>query len=506
MSASTLNNERPTFGVEVEFLIPTIRQSGEDPHGHVEGNIPPVLRIPPFNDPGEYARDRVKEVLDECFGTLPSGQFGIFKPPTLLERYKNWDVDNDASLLPPLSDIFNKYTTWVEVEIASPVQYASPKGFEAINFAISMITSRFRCHVNPSCGLHIHVGLGANRIPLEHMRRMASLSYAVEPLLFTLQHPTREVNMHCMQLQYYSNLVLQGPERDNEVLHNHSAWVGHPFGCTQVGRERRHGEAPLLVRESNDDSAHVNAFLETREAGHYEPYTKPGDSRHTTLLPSDIFDEIDSRISTSQLPSTSTTTTMPAAEPARQRAIPRLRQKKYNQVALTKMNDTNERWGSSLYNGRLNLRIAGGPSPSVFAATERIYSQPSTCNIGNLLTVDGGTRSSISFHHYRCLHFEPPLLSPRTIEVRLSKSSLDGEWVSTWAKIITGLFRFALYSSPSEFIDVLENCERATKVDGAYDIVDLLDDIGLFAEAVIVEKRLMAHKDKWDLKFVESEA
>ncbi|KAI0456465.1 putative amidoligase enzyme-domain-containing protein [Xylaria acuta] len=501
MSPSMLRNERPTFGVEIEFLIATIREGEKDPHGDVEG-IQPVLRVPNGIEPRDYAHSRVREVLDECFGTLSSRETESLSPPTILETYREWVVGLDESLLPSRSETYNQYT-WAAIEIASPVQYASPRGFEAINFAISAITSRFRCHVNPSCGLHVHVGLGAERIPLEHMRRMASLSYAVEPLLFALLDPSREVNINCKQLQYYSNLVLEDPELDSQVLHNNPAWSDYQLYCTQVGRERRHGEAPLLAREANNDPAHIDAFLETRKAGHYEPFTKPGDSRHTVLLPSDISDEIDSRISTAQLPPPSTT---PPAEPARQRGITRLGRKNYNQVSLTRMNYASQRWGADLWTDQLNLRIAGRPSPSVFEATERIYAQPSTCNIGNLLTVIGGTRSTISFHHYRCFQFDPPMTSARTIEVRMSQGSLDGEYIVTWAKILTGLFRFALYSSPSEFIDLMTKCERAAKVEGSYDVVDLLDDIGLFAEAVIVEKRLIANKDEWDLKFVEPKA
>ncbi|KAI1749460.1 putative amidoligase enzyme-domain-containing protein [Xylaria castorea] len=498
MSASTLRNERLTFGVEIEFLIATIPENENDPHSHIDG-IPPVLRVPEFKGPGDYAHSKVREVLDEYFGTPPSRDIGSFSPRTVLDNYRNWQVDIDYSIVPPP---WNKQYTFASVEIASPVQYASPNGFDAINFAISAITSRFRCVVNLSCGLHVHVGLGAGRIPLEHLRRMASLSYAVEPLLYTLHHPMRGVNINCKQLRYYSNLVLESPDLDSDVLHNNPNWQDHQFYCIPLGRERRHGEAPLSVREADDDLAHVNAFLETRKAGHYEPFTKPGDSKHTILLPSDIFQEINGRISTVQLPSLSTT---PPAEPARQRRIPRLGLRKDNQVSLTKLNSAYKWWGTSLRDDDIHLRIAR-PSPSVFEATERIYSQPSTCNIGQLLTSTAVPRSAISFHHYGCFNFSPPLESPRTIEMRIGQGSLDGTWISTWAKIVTGLFRFALYSSPSEFIDILANCERATKTEGAYDIVDLLDDIGLFAEAVTVEKRLMAHKDEWDLKFVEPKA
>lgn len=172
-----------------------------------------------------------------------------------------------------------------------------------------------------------------------------------------------------------------------------------------------------------------------------------------------------------------------------------------------RMNYANGQWGTSIRGDHIDIRAAGDPGPSVAEATERIYSQPSTCNVAQLLHSSvGDQRSGTSFHYYRCFNFDPLMVSSRTIEIRMGEGSLCGEWICTWAKIVTGLFKFALHSSPSVFMDVLEKCERATKVEGVYDVVDLLDDIGLFAEAVIVEKRLLAYKDEWELEFVEPEA
>lgn len=272
MFVGALHNELPTFGVEIEFYVATLRRNEEDPHGLVEG-IPPVLRLPRSAQPGRYVYGKVQDILDKYFSTSPQ-EGGIFLPPTVL-KYRDWDVGSDGSLLPTRSDLYDKYT-WIPVEIASPVQYGSPKGFEAINFAISLITSQFRCHVNRSCGLHVHVGLGADRIPLEQIKRFATLSYAVEPLLYTLQHPAREINLNCKTLRYFSNLARSSPELDDHVPHNNPEYRNTEFNCTQLGRERRHGEERLSVWETNNSQADVDAFLETRQAGHYEPLLDPG--------------------------------------------------------------------------------------------------------------------------------------------------------------------------------------------------------------------------------------
>ncbi|TGJ86737.1 hypothetical protein E0Z10_g2057 [Xylaria hypoxylon] len=189
--------------------------------------------------------------------------------------------------------------------------------------------------------------------------------------------------------------------------------------------------------------------------------------------------------------------------PARQRNIPRLRLPQFNSRELLSMRRRLVRFEKAIPEYVMDRVQKRGPGPGVFEATQRIYSQPASCYISSLLS--GETRPAISLEGYDCTSLDPEN-HRRTIEVRFGEGSLDGEWVSIWAKIIVGLFEFALYSSPSKFIDVLENCDRATKEDGIYDVIDFLDDIGLFAEAEIAERRLTANKDRWNLTFVEPES
>jgi hypothetical protein len=55
-------------------------------------------------------------------------------------------------------------------------------------------------------------------------------------------------------------------------------------------------------------------------------------------------------------------------------------------------------------------------------------------------------------------------------------------------------------------MDVLTNCEQAMKGNAIYDVIDLLDDMGLFAEAEITEKRLTANMRQWNLEFANAES
>lgn len=281
-----------------------------------------------------------------------------------------------------------------------------------------------------------------------------------------------------------------------------SEWV-HPgvtFVCDRyMGRDRRHGEYPMSAREDNTDDTHIDAFLKTRMPGHFEPFTKPGDSKHTEILLSDVSHELDLRISAAQdaqdaqLPPTMT----PPAEPARKRDTPRVRLPPFDLKRLLE-----SAWELSHVGAAIpDEFLSRGPGTGVWEATERIYAQPASCHIAEQLS--SYERPAISFMSYLCERLTASKTEMRTIEFRMADGSLDGEWIATWAKICAGLFTFALYASPGDFIDVLENCDRAVKEDGVYDVVDLLDEVGLFAEAKYVERRLMENGEKWGLEFVE---
>ncbi|KAI1272926.1 putative amidoligase enzyme-domain-containing protein [Xylaria sp. FL0933] len=451
--------ERPTFGVEIEFMIATLPMDAVDPIDAT--GLAPVLRTPIIKDNdryyGEYTLAKVREALRECFGPGPK-----IDPDNIRDKFLDWQVDADPSISETVPSL--PYT-FVGVEVSSPVQFATPEAFDVISRAISTITSKFRCIVDVSCGLHVHVGLGEERLSLEQIRRIASLSYAAEPLLFTLHDPARKVNSYCRPLQDYSYLADKFANQDfNAALETDMYHQGFdasvPTFCQYLGGERRHGEAPMSYRAKNVDEDHIAAFLETRQHGHFEPFTQPGDSS-TPIIPA---------------PAGRVPSTIISVGQARHRDIPRLRHVRYNIEELLGMSA--HLWPRRLtvptdLLDRLNER---GPGPSVFQATEIIYSQPSSDYISELLS--GHQRPAIGLQAYECAAMTTRRVL-HTIEFRLGEGSLDGEWIATWAKICVGIFKFA-------------------------DVIDLLDDIGLFAEAVIAERRLMANENRWKLRFMGS--
>ncbi|KAJ2991323.1 hypothetical protein NUW58_g2552 [Xylaria curta] len=496
---------RPTFGVEVELLVATIPERASDPQ-HGEG-LPPVLRIPDtefeIGEENKYTQQRVEAVLNEYLSPAWQSTFTpIFGQSqtishTVLDTYKTWLVDTDESVMPPPGTNLYKF---IPIEMCSPVQYASPKGFEVINLALSIITSKFRCIVNPSCGLHVHVGLGVERMSLDNIRRMGSLAYAVEPLLFTLHDPLRRVNYNCMSLRDYSPVSTK-VQSSQVIPHYEQELLSTATYCHRyLGLDRRYGEPPLSAREDSATEEDIDAFLKTRQPGHFEPFTHPGRSEGTIGLPGDLSLALDYHISTVN-PSSATP---PATNSPRRRKMPRLQLPRHTAKDDIELVTKLEGWGAALDDGSIILQHSRGSPTNVFEATRQLYAQPASCNIAKELLLT--PRPAISFANYSCHNLVPRKTTPRTIEFRLGAGSLDGEWVSTWAKIVAGIFKFALYATPIQFMDLLENCDRAINEVGTYDVVDLLDEIGLFAEAEIVERRLTSMKGDWKLKFMEPDS
>jgi hypothetical protein len=87
--------------------------------------------------------------------------------------------------------------------------------------------------------------------------------------------------------------------------------------------------------------------------------------------------------------------------------------------------------------------------------------------------------------------------STGTVEFREAVGTMSPEWVSAWSNICLGFFRFAREASDARFwavIEQLANAEAAvqarTPKQHRYDMISLLFDMGLFAEALFLERNL----------------
>ncbi|KAI0429305.1 hypothetical protein F5Y09DRAFT_310723 [Xylaria sp. FL1042] len=82
----------------------------------------------------------------------------------------------------------------------------------------------------------------------------------------------------------------------------------------------------------------------------------------------------------------------------------------------------------------------------------------------------------------------------RTVEFREAAGTTDAEWIVTWSRICVGLMRFCRDASVDDFIYVLHKLSHQEERVSAgkeitWDVCDLLEYIGLFAEAAIVRRR-----------------
>lgn len=80
-----------------------------------------------------------------------------------------------------------------------------------------------------------------------------------------------------------------------------------------------------------------------------------------------------------------------------------------------------------------------------------------------------------------------------TLESREAQGTLDAEWIVVWARILCGLLEWSRDTSATELLRVVGLCDRPEE----YNVVDLLQDLGLYAEAEYCEGRLQRLEEAW---------
>ncbi|KAL7629670.1 hypothetical protein AAE478_001193 [Parahypoxylon ruwenzoriense] len=515
MSAEQTQSEsrppRLTFGVEMEFLVPWLYVDAEDPHGDVKG-LSPVLRLirtrtfQPY-EADDIVRDIIKGELGKhgLDGDVSAYRYSSEAAKEALISYAGWGVVGDSSVAQPFDDSdyewANKYA-WVGVEIQSPAEPDTPTAFKAIDYVRSILTRTYRMRVNHSCGLHVHVGPGAERFPLGAMRRIASLAWAAEHLLANLNHPWRQANINCRLVRDRSNMsrgMPTGPYHSSAIGRAGVFGDGIFWSCNlYVGQDVRHGEEPISWREENFEDGDTSGFEQTRQEGHWEPFQVDAEAPDTDTdradTESSLDDEVKARV---RRIGKGLDTSNEPTEPGRTRTIPRIKNPHYTVEQLEKFALNLEPYGGDgLEFGEGSCRV---PDPGVFAGVRQLYECSSSCDIA--AHMEPGSRGFINFDNYSCMELTIPTGS-RTVEFRGAEGTL-GPWVSTWAKICVGFVKFAVHAPAEEFLRVLVNCDISTREDGKYDCIDLLDDLGLPAEAAAAEKRIEEYGDDWGLEYVE---
>lgn len=92
----------------------------------------------------------------------------------------------------------------------------------AVQTVCLMLTSKFRINVNSSCGLHVHIGHGAQVYKADELRKFFGFFWAFEPQI-DLIHPSikRDNSLYAEPLRSNTRLAKMYAERK---MMSHGSW------------------------------------------------------------------------------------------------------------------------------------------------------------------------------------------------------------------------------------------------------------------------------------------
>ncbi|KAI1089077.1 putative amidoligase [Rostrohypoxylon terebratum] len=305
MPASTESSAEPrpdrtTFGVELEFLVPWLRPRDRDPLGGVEGLAPLFRLTGTIPDPEKEVHEAIRKLFQdhglETRIDVKTREYKSTYAEQALDRYSAWTVKYDISVQEEddSNDWLKKYG-WASVEVISPVEPTIPIAFEILDYARKLLINTFRCRVNKTCGLHVHVGKGSERFDLANMRRISALVWSSEHLFVNLNHPNRQAN-HLTPTARKKTAISTGRGQGE---HDRKQLIDLLDQCKDyVATDVRYGEEPISFRDENRDLKTREAFAQTREPGHYEPFQWrfPDGQVHDANVPMDKLRDIDEEI------------------------------------------------------------------------------------------------------------------------------------------------------------------------------------------------------------------
>ncbi|KAI1403951.1 putative amidoligase enzyme-domain-containing protein [Hypoxylon fuscum] len=474
-----------TFGVELEFLIAWLWDDEIDPHQDMSNELATIYRIPRTAGLDSTNRNQLFEHIREMLREhgLPTTNVLEVGTPYEFEEL-TWDVYSDLTIREPseLDPTVRKPSEleykWIGVEVVSSPERASSRAFENVHYAVNLIKSKYRCAVNRTCGLHVHVGDGPEVMPLEHIRRIVGLFWAADPLLSCLHPRDRGFNPYSPSIRELSSLSQGTTAKDMNPRDHYSDCLGYRGGGM------RHGESPMSWRRANAKGSVIADFKETRKPGRFDPFFRAHgdeskDSKDKTpsppLNPSGEFSEVSEigfRILETDVNSTDSTDLKTPRTSTRSRILLPL-------------------FGSSV-----------GSDIGVFAGVRETFDSPSTCVIQWLLQSEGGSRPNYNISSYTCQNLYFNSSRRFTIEFRQAEGTLCGKWVEVWARICVGLTHFAIHAPVPEYLAVLHNLNEAFSDEAPYDVIDLLNQVGLFAEATFAEKRLRQYGEELGVAFI----
>lgn len=163
-----------TFGVELELIARYNRADYQNLLLAAEGKVWPREFSPPLHTRyGILVRMHMIHILNG--NGFPTNEYRN-------SDFSKWTVDTDGTVYPD-----DTSEDWYAIELITPV-FDSPAGLKQVETVVQLLVSKFRLHVNESCGLHVHVGNEHRGFTLRTLKNFCSLITAFEDQLDSL-HP-----------------------------------------------------------------------------------------------------------------------------------------------------------------------------------------------------------------------------------------------------------------------------------------------------------------------------
>lgn len=218
---------RLTFGVEFEMAIAGLTQKVRDPDPQDErkaAKIPyiatsrrdsPTFRVPEFWSKSVYIS------IDRVFGNnrIPAEvdhtNYGSNSPAWKPSDVRSWIIKDDGSIQPPESvdefgiekkDYIPSGYSWIPTEIITPVFFFGDVALRGVQQMLGVLSSNFRVNVNPSSGLHCHVGNRKDSFSLQTLQNFYATVWAFEPQFETIIPSSRLRNQYSYSLRQDTNL------------------------------------------------------------------------------------------------------------------------------------------------------------------------------------------------------------------------------------------------------------------------------------------------------------
>ncbi|KAL0935990.1 uncharacterized protein CTRU02_208205 [Colletotrichum truncatum] len=228
-----------TFGIEVEFLVPYSHENTPDPY---PSDPRWVYRYNPDadqHDPSEDARTvshsgnaeylakmlnkaghfsvtlyRLLDACNDIEGDRAQALATLAKSSGLNMRlvdkvepmFQTWLAQPDFSLSSFHSGFLGYSGGITGVELCSPILRDQQTDFDKIVNIVKLVRNSMRPMLNPTCGFHVHVG-NVRNFSLLSLKRIVTLIWAADPILYSLVHPSRRENAYSIPPRKGSKLA-----------------------------------------------------------------------------------------------------------------------------------------------------------------------------------------------------------------------------------------------------------------------------------------------------------